>query len=253
MLLAIETSSRQLGAAVLDGERLASAYELLADYPHAAELPDAVNRVLRAARTRLDQLEAIAVDIGPGSFTGLRIGLAFVKALAFVAKTPVVGIPSLDVLAANAPCAGRLVCPVVDAKQKNVYAALYRLEADMPVRQTDYFRGPIDGLLDLVKEPAVFLGDGCGLYRERIMERLGQRAVFASTEYWLPRSATVARLGRARLAQGQKDDPSTLVPMYLYPQDCSVNPNVSARASGQPRHGADTGRDQPRTAVSAPS
>ena len=76
-LLAIETSGRQLGVALRDGERLLASYELLVpDYPHAAELPDAVKRVMKAAGTSLDRLEAIAVDIGPGSFTGLRIGLA---------------------------------------------------------------------------------------------------------------------------------------------------------------------------------
>ena len=235
MLLAIETSSRQLGVAVVDGNQLVSSYELLAEYPHAVELPDAVARVLRAAHTSLDRLDAIAVDIGPGSFTGLRIGLAFTKALAFARKTPVIGVPSLDVLAANLPFTAQLVCPVVDAKQKNVYAALYRFEADGPKRQTDYLRGPVDDVLALIKEPVILLGDGAALYRDRVVEHLGTRAAFASSEYGLPRAAIVARLGQARLAQGQRDDPSTLVPMYLYPQDCSVNPHVSTRAQGAPR------------------
>lgn len=253
MLLAIETSSRQLGVAVVDNDRLVSSYELLAEYPHAVELPDAVTRVLRAAHTSLEQLDAIAVDIGPGSFTGLRIGLAFTKALAFVRNTPVVAVPSLDALAANLPFAAPLVCPLVDAKQKNVYTALYRLDADGPARQTDYFRGPIDEALARITEPVILLGDGAALYHDRIVERLGDRAAFASAEYWLPRAATVARLGRSRLAKGQKEDPSTLVPMYLYPQDCSVNPNVSTRASGQPRRDVDDGRGQPHKTVPASS
>ncbi len=220
-LLAIETSTRMLGVAVIDGERLLSSYELLADYPHAAELPGAVTRVLQAARTTLSQLEAIVVDIGPGSFTGLRIGLAFVKALAFPGKTPVVGVPSLDVLAANLPSAPRLVCPLLDAKQQNVYAALYQMDAGRPVKRSEYVLGPVDEVLTLVKEPAVFLGDGAALYRERILQRCPD-AQFADPELWLPRAATLARLGRERLAKGQRDDPATLVPMYLYPQDCQV-------------------------------
>src|SRR3989338_3376390 len=110
-ILAIETATRQLGAAVVQDGHVLAAYELLADYPHAVELPGAVTRVLKEAGTTLEQLEAIAVDIGPGSFTGLRIGLAFVKALAFPAKKPVVGVVSLDVLAANPPLSPRLLFP----------------------------------------------------------------------------------------------------------------------------------------------
>ena len=229
LILAIETSTRQLGVAALDGEQLAASYELLADaphYPHATELPDAVTRVLRAAHTTLEQVEAIAVDIGPGSFTGLRIGLAFVKALAFPMKKTVVGVPSLDVLAANLPFAPRLVCPLLDAKQHNVYGALYRAEGGSLKRQTDYLLGPVEHLLSQIKEPTIFLGDGGARYHDRIVERLGSEAVFAAQELWLPRVATLARLGSERLRTGQRDDAASLVPMYLYPQDASVNPQV---------------------------
>jgi len=221
-ILAVETATRQLGIAVVDGERLLASYELLADNPHAAELPAAVTRVLQAARLTLEQLEAIAVDIGPGSFTGLRIGLAFVKALAFPAKRPLIGVPSLDVLAANLPFAPGGICPILDAKQHNLYAARYRLEGARPVRQTEYLLGPTDDVLAQVAvEPAVFLGDGCALYHERILKRC-PRSQFAAEELWLPRAATLARLGAERFRHGQRDDPARLVPMYLYPLDCSV-------------------------------
>ena len=221
-LLAIETSTRQLGVALIEDERLLSSYELLAEYPHAVELPGAVNRVLKDAHTLLKQVDAIAVDIGPGSFTGLRIGLAFVKALAFSTKTPVVGIPSLDVLAANAPFAPGLVCPLLDAKQKNIYAALYQMDGAHPVKRSDYFLGPVDAWVPQITSTTLFLGDGCALYRGPITERLGERARFASMDLWFPRAATLARIGQERFARGERDDPSRLVPLYLYPFDCSV-------------------------------
>jgi tRNA threonylcarbamoyladenosine biosynthesis protein TsaB len=231
-LLAIETSGRLLGVALVEDERILSSYELLADYPHAAELPGAVTRVLQEARTALERVEAIVVDVGPGSFTGLRIGLAFVKALAFPRKTAVVGVPSLDVLAAGVPFAQPLVCPILDAKQKKVYAAVYRMEASQPAlsadrrgravrRQDDYFLGPADEFLARVAQPAIFLGDGCALYGERIRARC-PGAQLAPPEWWLPRAATLARLGRERLLAGERDDPARLVPLYLYPQDCQV-------------------------------
>ena len=235
LTLAIETSSRQLGVALADGDRLVSSYGLLAENPHAVELPDAVTRVLKAAHATLGQVEAIAVDIGPGSFTGLRIGLAFVKALAFPMKKTVVGVPSLDVLAASLPFASRQICPLLDAKQKNVYGALYRVEESAPKRKTDYLLGPVDELLSQIKEPTIFLGDGCARYREQILERAGSLASFAAEEFWLPRAELLARLGVERLRSGQRDDPAGLVPMYLYPQDASINPSIrQAVAAGKP-------------------
>ena len=220
-ILAIETAAKQLGVAVTDGERILSSYELLEEYPHAVELPGAVSRALKAARTTLAQLEAIAVDVGPGSFTGLRIGLAFAKALAFPGKTPLVGVPSLDVLAASLPYAARPIVPLLDARQKNVYAARYQIQKGRPVKQTDYLLGPVDEILGQVTEPAVFLGDGCALYRDRILARCPDPQ-FAPAECWLPRVAILARLGAEWFREGQRDDPAALVPLYLYPLDCSV-------------------------------
>lgn len=219
--LAIETSTQQLGVALTDDGRLLASYELLAEYPHAVELPGAVTRVLQAAHLTLDQVEAIAVDIGPGSFTGLRIGLAFVKALAFPAKRTVVGVSSLDVLAANLPFVPLPVCPLLDAKRHNVYGAVYRLEGDRPTRHTDYLLGPVEDVLRTIQGPTLFLGDGCALYRDRILARCPE-AQFAAPELWLPRAATLARLGSERLVSGERNDPSRLVPLYLYPQDCQV-------------------------------
>ena len=248
-LLAIDTATRQLGVALLEEERLIASYELLVDYPHAVELPAAVNRVLEAGHAALRDLDAVVVDIGPGSFTGLRIGLAFVKALVFpihvasqhvslehdqlkalqeatgVSKTrgiSVIGVPSLDVLAAGLPFTPQPVCPMLDARQKNVYAALYQVEGGRASKQADYFLGPVADALKRVTDPrTVFLGDGCAVYRERILERFPQ-AQFAASEWWLPRAATLARLGRERFLQGHRDDPSRLVPLYLYPHDCQV-------------------------------
>ena len=220
-LLAIETATRQLGVALLNEEHILSSYELLADYPHAVELPGAVQRVLKAARLTLHDIEAIAVDIGPGSFTGLRIGLAFVKALAFPQQQPLIGVPSLDVLAAQLPYAPRPVCPILDARQGNVYAALYHHQADQPATHTDYLLAPIDEVLTLITEPTIFLGDGCVAYRDHILARCPE-AQFAPAEWWLPNASTLARLGLERAREGRRDDPATLIPMYLYPLDCSV-------------------------------
>lgn len=231
-LLAIETATQQLGVALMDGEHVRSSYELLAEYPHAVELPGAVKRVLEAARATWDDVEAIAVDIGPGSFTGLRIGLAFAKSVAFAAKKPLLGVPSLEVLAAQAVFAAGTICPMLDAKRQNVYAALYQLEHGVPVRRSDYLLSPVDEVLQGIQGPAIFLGDGCALYRDRIAERCPDAQV-APSELWLPKVATLARLGWSRFTQGHRDDAASLVPMYLYAQTCQIR--LSDRPPGAPR------------------
>src|SRR3989338_479672 len=186
ILLAIETSTKQLGAAILkDGDLLSSYESHGAGYHHATELPDAVKRVLDGSRVKLDQVEAIAVDIGPGSFTGLRIGLAFVKALSFGTKKMVVGIPSLDVLSAGLLFSSSPICPILDAKQKNVYAAIYVRDGDAVKKQTDYLLGPIGDVLSRISEPTIFLGDGALLNRELIQKRLGKKGLFAPQGFLL--------------------------------------------------------------------
>lgn len=221
-LLAIDTATRQMGVAVIEDGRLLASYELLADYPHAVELPGAVRRVLQAAGLPLSRIDGIIIDIGPGSFTGLRIGLAFAKALAFPGKKPLIGVPSLDVLAAGAAYAPLAVCPVLDARQKNVYAARYTPRGAAVERQGELFLGPITDWLPSVKEPALFLGDGCGPYREQIVRHLGDKARFAPHDLWWPRVSVLARLGADRFQAGHRDNPAALIPLYLYPLDCSV-------------------------------
>lgn len=220
-LLAIETSTRRLGVALVEAEQLLASYELLADYPHAVELPDAVTRVLKAAKIPLHRLEALAIDVGPGSFTGLRIGLAFVKALAFASGKPLVGIASLDVLAAGLPFTRQPIRPVLDARQQNVYTAQYHWEGERLVRETDYLLGPLEEVVPASQEAVILVGDGCALYREPLLARCPHAQV-AAAECWLPGTATLARLGQARWLRGERDDPARLVPLYLYPMDCSV-------------------------------
>jgi tRNA threonylcarbamoyladenosine biosynthesis protein TsaB len=201
---------------------LASA-ELLAERVHATELPGAVTKVLASAGCTLDQVEAFAVDIGPGAFTGLRIGVAFVKALVFRDRKPVIGVSLLDVLAAALPYAAHPVCPVLDAKQKKVYAACYDTRDGTPRKRSDYQLLSVEEwLATLPNEPVILLGSGAALYREAITKALGPRALFASPDTWLPHAATLGRLGLERIRAGSHDDPSTLVPMYLYPMDCTV-------------------------------
>ncbi len=239
-VLAIDTSSDRLGVAVVDEARVLASYAVLAERPHAAELPQALTRVLDASGQTFAELEGVALDIGPGSFTGLRIGLAFVKALLFHTERPLVAVPSLDVLAANARYATEAICPIVDAKQRKLYAGLFHAEQGRLRRDADYLLASVDDVVAMLRERlrlderVIFLGDGVGRYGEAIASALGSRAVLATPDVWLPDAAALGRLGLERLRQGARDNPRDLVPMYLHPMDCSIRP--SSRPPSAPRH-----------------
>lgn len=222
-VLAIETATEQLGVALVDEHRVLSSYEVSGTPPpHAVELPQAVARVLQTAGSSLERVEGLVVDIGPGSFTGLRIGVAFVKALVFQSRKPLVGISSLDVLAAQVPFVTHQICPLLDAKRKKVYTALYTVLEGRLRKQSDYQLVSVEELLSRLKGPVVFLGDGVALYRDQCLQGVGEGALFAAPETWVPRAATLGRLGLERLRRGERDDAASLVPLYLYPFDSSV-------------------------------
>ena len=240
-LLAIDTATRQMGVAVIDGDQITASFELLADNPHTVELPGAVRRALQSARVTMGQLEGFIIDVGPGSFTGLRIGMAFVKALAYVTKKPVVAVSSLDVLAAGFSFTPIPVCSLMDARQKNVYAALYDAKTAIAQRKSDFFLGPIAEWLPRITEPTLFVGDGCPVYREPIIAQLGSRAQFAPADAAWPKVGVLARLGMEKFRRNQIEDTATLVPLYLYPLDCSVRgPNRTTAALTSTAHAVKT-------------
>ena len=221
-LLAIETATQVLGAAVVDETRLlAYASIFVPNPPHAAELPGLVDRLMRASQTGWSDLSGIVLDAGPGSFTGLRIGAAFAKALAFARKLPLIAVPSLDVLAAGVPFAQLPVFPVLDAKRKNIYGAAFEPAPESPKRRTEYALGSLEEVLAAAKGPAAFLGDACAVYGQRLLE-LRPGSLILPEDFWWPKPETLARLGRERFLAGQRDDPGKFIPLYLYPLDCSI-------------------------------
>src|SRR5438093_2583246 len=121
-VLAVETSTLAGGAALLDGEVVVGEYALDVGATHSERLMGAIDRLLTDAGWTVRDLEGLAVSVGPGSFTGLRIGLSTVKGLALALSIPIVAVPTLDAMAALLPFAALPVCPVLDARQGDVYA-----------------------------------------------------------------------------------------------------------------------------------
>lgn len=214
-VLAVETSTRAGGVALVDGERLVAEYLLDVSVTHSERLLATIDRVLADAGWGPGDLQGLAVAVGPGSFTGLRVGISTVKGLALALGLSVAAVPTLDAMAATLPWASLAVCPVLHARRDEVYAALYRWDGDGPRRESDYLAVSPDELAARLSEPTLVFGDGAGAVRSPHARHL-------PPPRGVPSPACVAILGHARLALGEAVSAAGLTPLYLRPSEAEL-------------------------------
>ncbi|MEX2208113.1 MAG: tRNA (adenosine(37)-N6)-threonylcarbamoyltransferase complex dimerization subunit type 1 TsaB [Myxococcota bacterium] len=214
MLLALDTSAERGSLALFDGERLIAETWLDAGERHAASLLVCLDRLLAQSKRTLAEVDRIALSIGPGSFTGLRIGLASALGLAFGTERRLVPVPTLAALATQAGVEDRAIAPVLDARRGEVYAGLYR--ADGTALREDSCSSIADFLASLPAHgPIAFLGGGVGPHRAAFAASLGARAEFLPDAAGCLRAASVGRLGARLDAAGLSVDPERVELRYL--------------------------------------
>ncbi|MHB1127461.1 MAG: tRNA (adenosine(37)-N6)-threonylcarbamoyltransferase complex dimerization subunit type 1 TsaB [Bacillota bacterium] len=224
-MLGIDTATSIASAAIIEENQVRAEILLNAGKTHSQSLMTIINQVLEDTGLPLSAMDGLAVALGPGSFTGLRIGLATVKGLAQVTGLPVLGIPTLDSLALNAAGALGLVCPVLNARKHEVYVALYRSGDGSMNRVSDYLVMAPEVLARQMaenNEVVTFLGDGWPVYRDIFHEILGNRAREAFFINGMPRASQVAWLGLGRLRAGAVDDLFSLTPLYIRPSEAEI-------------------------------
>lgn len=236
-ILAIETAVMNRGSIALsDGRRIIEEqYERRGGYRD--RLWPAIDRVLKGAGIHLEQIEGIAVSQGPGSFTGLRVGISVAKTLALSLKKPLLGVSTLEILARGLDnCfieSPNLLIPILDARKNLVYTAIFRRKnkADSKVRlpvptfrfrrnlwverETDDLVLAIEEICRMIKEPAVFFGEGSKVYGNIIKKRLGDLAHLAPEEFFFPRASVLVRLGEEKLKLKKEDNFYEFKPVYL--------------------------------------
>lgn len=215
LILGMDTSTDACGVAIADGETLLVEY-VERGVVHSARLLPLVEAALAAAGRDRRELAGVAVTVGPGSYTGLRIGLATAKALGFALGVSTVGVTSLEALAHAGGVRDGLVCPMLDARRERVYTALYGWDGpDLAVREAPRVT-EAEAWLDRLSGARVFFtGDGALRYRGLIRRLVGEGAVLAEPYLAVARPAAVAVLGYRRLARGAGGSPGNLSPMYL--------------------------------------
>ncbi|KAF0181949.1 MAG: glycoprotein endopeptidase [Nitrospirae bacterium] len=213
-VLGIDTSTLLGGVALLDGNVLRAETRLNVKVAHSERLLGEIFGCLRQCAMSIDEVDVIAFAIGPGSFTGLRVGLSTVKGLSFAAGKRVVAVSTLEAFAWNAAFSMYPVCPLLDARRKEVYGAVYQWVGNGFDRLVPEGAYPIGDMLRRLHGPTLFLGEGAMLYQSVIKQEMGSAAYFGSPEMMAPAPAHVAWIG-AQLAEKEVfADPITLVPRY---------------------------------------
>jgi tRNA threonylcarbamoyladenosine biosynthesis protein TsaB len=227
--VSFETSTKVFSIAVNEDEKVLRYRNLKAAQVLEDHILPALDRILASAGIKFGQIDGFAIALGPGSFTSLRVGLATVKAFAMSTDKPVVGIPTMDIIARGVGLGDcDEICVLNDARRGKVYACLYGPQG----RKGDYLLASLDKVLDKVHGRTLFVGDALGICRKDIEKAYQKHAasknsackcLFADEKWWYPQSRVMASLAFERFHNKQYDDPVSLVPLYLYPQDCQVS------------------------------
>jgi len=221
-ILGIETSTKTGSVAVVSDAGVIAQYSLNIEVTHSERLMSTVDRVLRDTGLAIADMDGYAVAIGPGSFTGLRIGLAAIKGLALATGKPVAAVPTLRVLAWNLPFAAYPVCPMLDARKNEVYAALYQFDGARLVQTMPETVAGLSLLAERISGKVVITGEAALLFQENIGKLFGDRALIAPRAAVLPSAAIVAEIGLDMIRNNEQADPDSLVPLYIRRPEAEV-------------------------------
>jgi len=215
-VLGIDTSTSCGSVGLIDDGEVISDYLLKIPVTHSERLLGAIEFVLKEARCNIEDIDGWAISLGPGSFTGLRIGVSAVKGLAFATGKPVAGVSILDVLASQIAPTSYLICPILDARKKEVYTAFYRYEEGRFLKRlSDYQAIRPEDLVEKIKEQTIFLGDGVKTYGDLLLNFLPSLAILPPAPLHVSHGSMVAKLGSELLQKGESLNPSTFTPLYV--------------------------------------
>ncbi|MDM8523337.1 tRNA (adenosine(37)-N6)-threonylcarbamoyltransferase complex dimerization subunit type 1 TsaB [Desulfococcaceae bacterium HSG8] len=233
-ILAIDTATNScsVGIAASGPEFPKTAPEILAEstivtrQTHSRHLMGMVRAVLEMSGLTISELDGFAVTRGPGSFTGLRIGISTVKGFAAASGKPLAGVSSLDALAFQLSFSPGLICCLMDARKKEVYCSSYRFEYGFLKKKTEEQVLSPGRAIAGIREPCLFVGNGAFLYQQMITEQLGESASFAQPCHNTIRASAVASLGMERFQNNDTDDVTMFVPRYIRKSEAELSLGV---------------------------
>jgi len=224
MILGIETATERVSVAIGGHEGVLGMFEVTRGRRHAETLTPAIDFVCRQADVTLDEISVVAVDMGPGLFTGMRVGLASAKAIAQALRVPMIAISSLDLLAYPLRRTDKVIAAVIDARKGEIFYALYRQVPGGIQRVSEPTAGRVDDLVaDLLArgQEVVCVGDGAVRYHEEIAA--GHRGEIAEQFFAYPSSAPLVQLAHAKALREEWVNPWEVEALYLRKPDAEIN------------------------------
>ena len=217
-ILGLDSSGIVASVAVVEEDTLIAEYTVNYKKTHSQTLLPMLDTIAKMTELDLNSIDAIAVAAGPGSFTGLRIGSATAKGLGLALKKPLIAIPTVEGLAYNLYDASGLICPIMDARRKQVYTGIYRFTDHQLEVVEDQMAVPMETMIEKLNqrgEAVTFLGDGVPVFRELIAEKMTVPYSFAPAHVNKQRAAAIAALGEIYYRQGKTETAMEHVPDYL--------------------------------------
>jgi len=226
VILALNTSTAQFSMALMEEDgNLVAEFFMASRSRHFRPFMPVLHELLTISKVGLGEIKALAVATGPGSFTGLRVGLAAAKGFCEGLSVPIVGVSSLEAMANQLPFAPHPVCAILDSRKGEVFAALFHWsnERDM-VRLTDDLCLRMADLASVTDERAIYVGNNRAVQGPAISKVLGDQALLAPASLWHLRASAVGKLGLKQALDRGFDNLEDLVPSYLRPPDIRPNP-----------------------------
>jgi tRNA threonylcarbamoyladenosine biosynthesis protein TsaB len=217
-ILALDTSTNVASVAILEDDVVIGEYSCNKGKTHSQRLMPMIQSLLEKVGLCATDMDAFSASIGPGSFTGLRIGVTTVKSMAFAAGKPVISVNTLDALACNLSMSKALLCPIIDARNNQVFTAIYKYVNGKLERLTDYLGIHINELVDIIRSmegEIILLGDACTMHRDYFVSELGERLSIAPPNTVLAKASSVAVLARNAFLDGKLESCYDMVPFYL--------------------------------------
>ena len=217
-ILGLDSSGIVASVAVVEDDILVAEYTVNYKKTHSQTLLPMLDEIAKMTELDLNTIDAIAVAAGPGSFTGLRIGSATAKGLGLALKKPLIAVPTVEGLAYNLYDTDGLICPIMDARRRQVYTGIYRFEEHRLVTVEDQMAVPMEEMISKLNEyqqPVTFLGDGVPVFTDMIAEKLKVPYSFAPAHVNKQRAAAVAALGLIYYKEGRTQTAMEHIPDYL--------------------------------------
>ncbi len=219
-ILAIETSSLVASAAIVSDDIMIAEYTMNYKKTHSQTLLPMIEEICKMTDYDINNIDAIAVSAGPGSFTGLRIGSATAKGLGLALNKPLIHVPTVEAMAYNIYDTDKLICPIMDARRNQVYTGIYRNKCGNVTTVKEQCAISIEELmqeLDELGEEVIFLGDGVPVFKEKLDENLKVPHVYATSQLNRQRACSVAEAGKCYFEKGMIESAADHKPDYLRP------------------------------------